>query len=247
LSDVVAAAQKATGVLGAGFIENRNQRLILQSEGQSLTPAQIAATVLIRQNGANVTLGQLANVIDGPAPPFGAASVEGETGVVLSIDGQYGSNTAEVAVRVEKALSELNPALQRQGIAMRTDLFRPAKFISTAVHNVRNSLLLGAVFVIVVLFLFLFDLRTAAISCTAIPLSLLVAVTVMEHMGFSLNTLTLAGLAIAIGEVVDDAVIDVENILRCLRENAVSGHPSDLSQRIRYYGCGERGLSTSSE
>jgi CzcA family heavy metal efflux pump len=228
LNDVVSAAQKATGVLGAGFIENHNQRLILQSEGQSLTPAQIAATVLLRQSGANVTLGQVAHVVDGPAPPFGAASVEGKTGVVLSIDGQYGSNTAEVAVRLEKALSELNPALQRQGITMRTDLFRPAKFISTAVRNVRNSLLLGAVFVVIVLFLFLFDLRTAAISCTAIPLSLLVAVTVMEHMGYSLNTLTLAGLAIAIGEVVDDAVIDVENILRRLRENAASGHPRSI-------------------
>ena len=228
LNDVVAAAQKATGVLGAGFIENGNQRLILQSEGQALTPEQIAATVLLRQNGANVTLGQVAHVVDGEAPPFGAASVEGKTGVVLSIDGQYGSNTAEVTVRVEKALSELNPALRRQGIVMRTDLFRPANFINTAVHNVRNSLLLGAVFVVIVLFLFLFDLRTAAISCTAIPLSLLAAVTVMVHMGYSLNTLTLAGLAIAIGEVVDDAVIDVENILRRLRQNAASGDPQSI-------------------
>jgi CzcA family heavy metal efflux pump len=228
LNDVVASAQKATGVSGAGFIENRNQRLILQSEGQSLTPAEIAATVLVRQNGANVTLGQVATVVDGPAPPFSAASIEGETGVVLSIEGQYHSNTAEVTDRVEKALGELNPALKRQGITMRTDLFRPANFINTAVHNVRNSLLLGAVFVVVVLFLFLFDLRTAAISCIAIPLSLLVAVTVMEQMGFSLNTLTLAGFAIAIGEVVDDAVIDVENILRRLRENAASGHPRSI-------------------
>lgn len=228
LNDVVAAAQKATGVLGAGFIEDRNQRLILQSEGQSLTPGQIAATVLVRQNGANVTLGQVAHVVNGPAPPFGAASVEGRTGVILNINGQYGSNTAEVTTRVEKALSELDPALRQQGIDMRTDLFRPANFIHTAVHNVRDSLLLGAALVIVVLFFFLFDLRVAAISCTAIPLSLLAAVTVMVHMGYSLNTLTLAGLAIAIGEVVDDAVIDVENILRRLRENAANGHPRPI-------------------
>lgn len=225
LNDVVAAAQKATGVLGAGFIENSNQRLILQSEGQSLTPAQIAATVLVRQNGANATLGQVANVVEGPAPPFGAASIEGKTGVILVISGQYGSNTAEVTAQVDKALAELNRALQQQGIVMRTDLFRPAKFIDIAVHNVRNSLLLGAAFVIVILFLFLFNLRVAAISCTAIPLSLLMAVTVMDRMGFTLNTLTLGGLAIAIGEVVDDAVIDVENILRRLRENAAQGHP----------------------
>ncbi|MBW4045791.1 MAG: efflux RND transporter permease subunit [Acidobacteria bacterium] len=225
LNDVVTAAQKATGVLGAGFIENSNQRLIIQSQGQSITPAQIAATVLVRQNGANATLGQVADVVEGQAPPFGAASVEGKTGVVLVISGQYGSNTSDVTARVDSALAELNPVLQRQGIAMRTDLFRPAKFIDIAVHNVRNSLLLGAAFVIVILFLFLFDLRVAAISCSAIPLSLLMAVTVMDRMGFTLNTLTLGGLAIAIGEVVDDAVIDVENILRRLRENAALGHP----------------------
>jgi CzcA family heavy metal efflux pump len=225
LNDVVTAAQKATGVLGAGFIENSNQRLIIQSQGQPITPAQIAATVLVRQNGANATLGQVADVVEGQAPPFGAASVEGKTGVVLVISGQYDSNTSDVTARVDSALAELNPALQRQGIAMRTDLFRPAKFIDIAVHNVRNSLLLGAAFVIVILFLFLFDLRVAAISCSAIPLSLLVAVTVMDRMGFTLNTLTLGGLAIAIGEVVDDAVIDVENILRRLRENAALGHP----------------------
>ena len=228
LNEVVAAAQKATGVLGAGFIENGNQRLILQSEGQALTPAQIAATVLVRQNGANVTLGQVATVVDGAAPPFGAASVEGETGVVLDVSGQYGSNTADVTVQVEQALRELDPALKAQGIYLRSDLFRPANFINIAVHNVRHSLLLGAAFVVIVLFLFLFDLRTAAISCTAIPLSLLVAVTVMGRMGFTLNTLTLGGLAIAIGEVVDDAVIDVENILRRLRENAAAGHPRSL-------------------
>lgn len=225
LNDVVTAAQKATAVLGAGFIENSNQRLIIQSQGQSTTPAQIAATVLVRQNGANATLGQVADVVEGAATPFGAASVEGKTGVVLVISGQYGSNTADVTARVDAALAELNPSLQQQGIAMRTDLFKPAKFIDVAVHNVRNSLLLGATFVIVILFLFLFDLRVAAISCSAIPLSLLVAVTVMDHMGFTLNTLTLGGLAIAIGEVVDDAVIDVENILRRLRENATLGHP----------------------
>ncbi|MBW4029028.1 MAG: efflux RND transporter permease subunit, partial [Acidobacteria bacterium] len=162
LNDVVTAAQKATGVLGAGFIENSNQRLIIQSQGQSITPAQIAATVLVRQNGANATLGQVADVVEGQAPPFGAASVEGKTGVVLVISGQYGSNTSDVTARVDSALAELNPVLQRQGIAMRTDLFRPAKFIDIAVHNVRNSLLLGAAFVIVILFLFLFDLRVAA-------------------------------------------------------------------------------------
>ena len=228
LNDVLAAARKATGVLGAGFLENNNQRLIVQTRGQSLTPAQLAATVLVRQNGANVTLGQVAHVVEASAPPFGAATIEDKTGVILDITGQYGSNTADVTTRLDKALAELKPGLQQQGILLHADLFRPARFIHVAVHNVRDSLLLGALFVIVILTLFLFDLRTAAISCTAIPLSLLVAVTVMDHMGITLNTMTLGGLAIAIGEVVDDAVIDVENILRRLRENAAQGHPRSV-------------------
>jgi hypothetical protein len=106
--------------------------------------------------------------------------------------------------------------------------FRPLNFINASIHNIRTSLLLGVGFVIVILFLFLFDIRTAAISCTAIPLSLLAAVAVMDRMGFTLNTMTLGGLAIAIGEVVDDAVIDVENILRRLRENAANATPLSI-------------------
>ncbi len=225
LSDVVAAAQRATAVIGGGFVENGNQRLILRPEGQPVTAAQIAATVLVRQNGANVTLGQVADVREGEAPPFSAALIDGKPGVILNIYAQYGSSIIPVTHNVEQALQQLTPALQREGIVLHPDLFRPVNFIDTSIHNIRNSLLLGAALVIVVLFLFLFDLRTAAISCTAIPLSLLAAITVMSKMGFPLNTMTLGGLAIAIGEVVDDAVIDVENILRRLRLNAASERP----------------------
>ncbi len=228
LDDVIAAAQKATAILGAGFVEDGNQRLILRPEGQPVTADQIAATVLVRQNGANVTLGQVADVRDGAAPPFGAALVQGKVGVILNINAQYGSNIIEVTRNVEQALRELNPALEREGVEMAPDLFRPVNFINASIHNLSRSLLLGAALVIVVLFLFLFDLRTAVISCTAIPLSLLAAIAVMDKMGIALNTMTLGGLSIAIGEVVDDAVIDVENILRRLRQNAASGIPQPV-------------------
>ena len=225
LSDVVAAAQKATGIQGAGFVENNNQRLILESGGQSVTPGQIASTVLLRQNGANVTLGQVADVREGAAPPFGAASIEGETGVILVVSAQYGANLLDVTGRVEQALDDMSPTLRQQGIDLHPDLFRPANFVNTSLYNIRISLLLGGSLVIVVLFLFLFDIRTAAISCTAIPLSLLASVVAMDKMGVTINIMTLGGLAIAIGEVVDDAVIDVENILRRLRENAARENP----------------------
>ncbi|HEV2334668.1 MAG TPA: efflux RND transporter permease subunit, partial [Stellaceae bacterium] len=114
---------------------------------------------------------------------------------------------------------DLAPALEREGVRLHAGLFRPANFVTTATDNLRTSLLIGAVLIVVVLFLFLFDLRTAAICCTAIPISLLAAVVVVQYFGVTLNTMTLGGLAIAVGEVVDDAVIGVENITRRLREN----------------------------
>lgn len=228
VDDVLNAARRATGISGAGVIDTGNQRLVLQSEGQTLTSAQLANTVLVHQNGGNVTLGQVAHVVEAPEPPFGAASIGGTPGVILMVIAQYGANTLEVTGTVEQALEGLRPALNQEGVQVRPDLFRPANFIQTALTNIRSSLIIGAILVVVILFLFLFDFRTAAISCTAIPLSLLAAVTVMGQMGFTLNTMTLGGLAIAIGEVVDDAVIDVENILRRLRENRRSANPKPI-------------------
>lgn len=225
VEDVLAAARRATGVRGAGVIDTPNQRFILRSEGQSLTAAELARTVVAYHKGASLTLGEIATVTDAPAPPFGAAAVLGKPGVVLNVSEQLGANTVEVTRKLERALDDLRPALAAENISLRGDIFRPADFIQTAIGNIGFSLLLGALLVIVVLFAFLFNWRTAAISCTAIPLSLLAATSVLSALGFSLNTLTLGGLAIAIGEVVDDAVIDVENILRRLRENRARPDP----------------------
>jgi CzcA family heavy metal efflux pump len=225
IDEVIAAARRATGVRGAGFFETPNQRIVLQTEGQSLTADELAKTVLIHHNGANVLLGDVARVEDAPAPAIGAASIRGKPGVILIIDSTYGANTLEVTQGIDKALADLRPHLEAQGISVHSEIFRASDFIEIALHNVRNSLLIGAVLVIVVLFLFLLNFRTAAISCTAIPLSLLAAVIALDRMGLSLNTMTLGGLSIAIGEVVDDAVIDVENIYRRLRENRALPNP----------------------
>jgi CzcA family heavy metal efflux pump len=218
-SDVVAAARRATAVLGAGAVDTDNQRLVMRTEGQALQPAELARTVVSYRHGASAVLGDVAHVAVGPATPYGAASVRGKTGVILMVSSQYHANTLEVTGLLDRALAELRPTLDAQGIRVDADILRPARFIETATGNVRASLLLGGLLVVVVLTLFLFDLRTAAISCTAIPLSLLAAVIALERLGLSLNTMTLGGLAIAIGEVVDDAVIDVENILHRLRAN----------------------------
>ncbi|ODT89990.1 MAG: acriflavin resistance protein [Rhodanobacter sp. SCN 67-45] len=219
LDDVLAAARNATGVRGAGVIDTANQRLTLQTEGQSLSAQQLAGTVLRHVAGGNVTLGDVARVVEAPELPIGAAAIEGRAGVQLVVSEQYHANTLEVTRRVEQALAGLAPALKTQQVTLHSDLFRPANFIATATGNVRNSLLIGGVLVVVVLFAFLFNVRTAVISLVAIPLSLLAAVVVMQLLGLSLNTMTMGGLAIAVGLLVDDAVIVVENIYRRLREN----------------------------
>lgn len=219
LNDVLAAARKASGVRGAGFIDTANQRITLQTQGQSLTPDQLARTVLRHEGGASVVLGDVATVVTAPEPPIGAALIDGVPGIMLMVSQQYGANTREVTTRTEAALQELRPGLDADGVQLHADIFRPANFIDAATENVLNALLIGGALVVVVLFLFLFDWRTSIISCTAIPLSLIAAVLALQWMGETLNTMTLGGLAIAIGEVVDDAVIGVENVLRRLREN----------------------------
>jgi CzcA family heavy metal efflux pump len=144
---------------------------------------------------------------------------------MLMISEQNSANTRDVTTRVEAALQELRPALEAKKVQLHADLFRPANFIDIATENVLYALLIGGAMVIVVLFVFLFDWRTSVISCTAIPLSLLTAVLAVQWMGETLNTMMLGGLAIAIGEVVDDAVIGVENVVRRLRQNRQLAKP----------------------
>lgn len=225
MNEVLSAASQATGIRGAGFVTTPNQRIILQSEAPAVTSAELAKTVVLQHVPANLTLGDVAQVTEGSAPRLGAASVMGQPAVMLMISAQYAANTLEVTRNLDAALAQLRPALEKEDIRLDSGIFRPARFIDTALRDLRASLIIGGILVIVVLFLFLFNFRTAAISCSAIPLSLLAATVIIERLGYSLNTMTLGGLAIAIGEVVDDAVIDVENIYRRLRENHALPQP----------------------
>ncbi|MEA2463180.1 MAG: hypothetical protein QOJ98_927, partial [Acidobacteriota bacterium] len=195
-----------------------NQRIVLQTVQPPATAESIAATVVRHDAIANIRIADVARVVDGAAPAISAASVMGRPAVVLNLWTQYGANTVDTTEGVDAALEELQPMLAREGVVLDARLFRAANFIETSTRNIEHSLLIGGLLVMVVLFLFLGHARAAAISCAAIPLSLLAAVAVMQQLGFTLNTMTLGGLAIAIGEVVDDAVIDIENILRRLRE-----------------------------
>ncbi|VXC85126.1 AcrB/AcrD/AcrF family protein [Burkholderia sp. 8Y] len=225
IADVVAAARQATGVRGAGFIENSNQRIAVNADGQIATPEKLAGVVLRSSNGAAVRLRDVASVSWGNAPAVGAASIMGKPGVMIVMESQYGTNTMAVTRNIEKTLAGLRPVLAREGVEVNANIFRPANFIEASVGHLRLALVVGALLVVAVLFLFLLNVRTAVISAVAIPMSLLVAIIVLTSFGVSLNTMTLGGLAIALGEVVDDAIIDVENIYRRLRENRMLAEP----------------------
>ena len=228
VQDVSSAAGAATGVRGSGFVETAAQRLVIQTEGQSLTAEQLGEVVVTQRDGRSIRLKDVANVIAGAQPKFGDAIINGKDGVLMTTVSQFGANTMEVTRAVEAALEDLKPAFVQEGIEYTPSLHRPATFIEIALGNMKTSLLLGAVLVGVVLFLFLLDLRTALICFTAIPLSLLAAVVVLDRFGVTLNTMTLGGLAAVLGVVVDDAIITVENILRRLRENITVTPPRPL-------------------
>jgi CzcA family heavy metal efflux pump len=232
LQEVLTAASRATGVRGAGYIENNNQRILINSEGQALTTAQLAQMPLLHKNGHTLRLGDIGKIVEGAAPAISAAAINGKPGMYLSIQGQLGANTKAVTDALEKALDELGPKLDEGEVELYPRLFRPANFIETAIDGVRTDILIGSMLVIAVLFLFLFNVRTAFISAIAIPLSLLSAVIVLNHFGMGLNIMVLGGLAIALGEVVDDAIIDTENIFRRLRENQLHENPLPIHQVV---------------
>ncbi len=225
VEEVIAAANSAVETQGGGFLENANQRFTLQITGQPKTPEQFRRVLIKSSQGRHLTLGDVADIRYAPEPPIGAAQIMGKPGIVLMVIGQYGANTLSVSRATEQALQEFYSIFDKQGIQFYSHLFRPADYIETSIHNLAGHLLIGGVLVVLVLYIFLYNFRTAFISALAIPLSLISAVIVLLESGINLNIMVLGGLAIALGEVVDDAIIDTENIFRRLRENRLSSHP----------------------
>jgi CzcA family heavy metal efflux pump len=216
-NDVVSAVRSATGVRGGGFIETPNQRVLIESRGQTLTPAELGAAVVPVSGDAPLRLRDFATIREGAAPKFGDTLIMGKPGVMLGLSSQYGANTLEVTRAAEAEIDSLRPALAARGVTLYAGLHRPANFIENALSGVRRDVLLGAALIAVLLFLFLRDLRSVVVAFVSIPLALLSAVIVVNSLGWTINTMTLGGLAVALGVVVDDAIIDVENIVRRLR------------------------------
>jgi CzcA family heavy metal efflux pump len=232
VDDVVAAARNATGMAGAGFVKTPNQHLIIQVEAQPRELADVARMVLAWRGGQAVRISDVARVVEGAAPSIGAAAIDGVPGVFMMVQGQLGANTHAVTRDLERAIEEIKPLLEKEQVTLHPQLFRPANFIETAVRNVQRDILIGSLLVVLVLFLFLFNKRTAFICTLAIPVSLLAAVLMLDYFEVALNVMVLGGLAIALGEVVDDAIIDTENIFRRLRLNRAAGSPRTAEEVV---------------
>jgi CzcA family heavy metal efflux pump len=199
-----------------GFMDTPNQRLQVRHILPITTPKDLGQVVVGQRNGKPLRLNEVAQVVEGNQPLAGDAIINDGPGLMLIVEKLPWANTLDVTRGVEQALADLRPGLT--GIDMDPTIFRPASFIETALHNLTNALLLGCLFVILVLAAFLFEWRSALISLVAIPLSLVAAGFVLFLRGATINTMVLAGLVIAVGVVVDDAIIDIENILRRLRQ-----------------------------
>lgn len=232
ISEIVKAAEKSTGLIGAGFIENENQRIIINTEGQSKTIEELKLTAIVNSQGKKIKIKDVANVITGSSPSISAASINGKEGVYLSVQGQLNSDTYKLTKQIEVALESIKPILLKEQVVLTPDLFKPANFIDASIKGLRVDLLIGSLMVISILFLFLFNFKTAFISAIAIPLSLFSAIIVMSYFNLGLNVMVLSGLAIALGEVVDDAIIDVENIFRRLKQNRKLAKPKPIYQVV---------------
>lgn len=223
LDAITRAAGDAAVISAGGFIDTPNLRLSVSQLALITTADDLARTVVDFRNGAPIRLGDVAEVKIGHPAPIGDAVINDGDGVLLIVEKQPWGNTLDVTLGVEKVLEELQPALP--GITIDSTIFRPATFIQLSIDHLTEALWLGCLLVVVVLALFLGDWRTTIISITAIPLSLAMALLLLGWRGETINTMILAGLIIALGEVVDDAIIDVENILRRMRQNALLPSP----------------------
>jgi CzcA family heavy metal efflux pump len=212
---------------GGGFTDQYAREFLIRNIGRTLSLEDLAAITIATVNGRPVHLRQVAEVGFGARLKRGEAGYMGKPSVILSIEKQPDIDTVALTRQLEAALKDMTASLPR-GIRADNILFRQANFIEASISNVKKVLLEAVAVVAIVLFAFLLNVRTTAISLTAIPVSILATAVVFHAVGLSINTMTLGGLAIAIGELVDDAVVDVENIFRRLRENREQGDPRSV-------------------
>ncbi|MDX6682994.1 MAG: hypothetical protein QOG94_3033, partial [Solirubrobacteraceae bacterium] len=213
-----------------GFVETGGQRLTVRNKVGISSPADLGKVVLERRNGKRLRVSDVATLKEGHQPLGGDAIVNGGPGLLLVVQKYPGANTLQLTKGLDHAIDVMRPGLP--DITINTSIFRPASFIETAIHNLTTALLLGCLLVVLILAAFLFQWRTALISLVAIPLSLVAAIIALDLNGVTINVMLLAGLVVAVGVVVDDAIIDVENVTRRLRQHRERGGEGSVAMVI---------------
>ncbi|MBX3113246.1 MAG: efflux RND transporter permease subunit [Fimbriimonadaceae bacterium] len=226
LDEVVEAARESNMNAGGGFFQEPAQEAVIRIQGRVKSLDDIRKTVVKSVDGVPVTIGQVADVQFEKGLPRGDASVNGDPAVILSVQKQPDSNTLMLTKEIDKALDEIESTLPDDVIVSR-DLFRQEHFINTSVHNVEKALLEAGIIVLFVILAFLMNVRATVISLVSIPVSFILTLLLLNRFGINVNTMTLGGLAIAIGLVVDDSIVDVENVFRRLRLNKALEQPEN--------------------
>lgn len=224
LAEVEAAVQASNSNATGGYLNQGGNELLVRSLGRIQSLDDLASVVIKATGERPVVLGQVARVAEAAQVKRGDAAVNGLPAVMLVISKQPGADTRRLTIEITKALDELRPTLPAD-VGVNAEIYQQKTFIDLSIRNVVEALRDGGVLVVIVLFLFLLNFRTTFITLTAIPLSIVITGLVFTWLGMSINTMTLGGLAVAIGELVDDAIVDVENIYRRLRENARLAEP----------------------
>ena len=220
LSELHEACRLSNQNSSGGFLNDFGNEYIVRGIARTNEIDELGNVVVKTIQGAPVKISDVAEIKTGPAPKIGDGSMRGAPAVILTVSKQPNTNTLELTERLDEALSDIQQALPAD-VQIHSHIFRQSDFIDASIQNVNRSLIEGSIFVIIVLFVFLMHFRTTVISLLAIPISLLFTVLVLRWLGFTINTMSLGGMAIAIGVLVDDAIIDVENVLKRLRENVL--------------------------
>jgi len=224
VKDVLEALRETNKNVPGGFNVVHGQEYVVTGVGRVTSLDDLKNTIVAEREGIPIPLNLVADVRFGPEFPRGDSAYMGKPAIIATVSKLFGADTLTVTYNVEKALEEIRKTLP-QGVRLETQVFRQANFIESSVTNLRRALIEGAIVVTIVVVFFLFNVRASFITLTAMPLSLLMGILVMSGFGVGINAMTLGGLAVAIGAVVDDAIIDVENIFRRLRENRLKENP----------------------
>ena len=220
LDELLKASEGISKNSSGGFINEYSQEYVVKGIGRTDDPEELGRSIIKINNGVPVRLQDVAEIKIRPKVKIGDGSYNGKPAIIMTVMKQPGTNTLELTDKIDQAVLDISKGLPKD-IVINTHIFRQADFINASISNIQKTLIEGSIFVVVILIFFLMNFRATLISLLAIPISLIVAILTLKFFGFTINTMSLGGMAIAIGDLVDDAIIDVENVFRRLKENAL--------------------------